>query len=152
MLLIPLLAAAHGGVCDEDCASAGLTAMLSEDLLDQKGVRALEVKTSEATSSDPMFQVRTFRSVLRVAVQLEFPGRTSLPGKVSKASLSGPKQQALRVVATRQLDPTSEAGTARIIVEAEATVLEAGGVYTLELQDPEGTRLLVLPGVRFPSL
>ncbi|RKH55431.1 DUF2381 family protein [Corallococcus aberystwythensis] len=160
LFLLPLLAAADGGVPDDAaipvseraCPDVGLTAMLSEALLDQKGVRTLQLKTPETDSSDAMFQVRTFRSALRVAVQLEFSGRTSLSGKVSRASLSGPNQQTLRVVAARQLDPTSEAETARIIVEAEALTLEARGIYTLELQDAEGTRLLVLPGVRFPSI
>ncbi|WP_374268716.1 hypothetical protein [Corallococcus sp. RDP092CA] len=88
----------------------------------------------------------------RVAVQLEFAGRTSLHGKTAKARLSGPHHQTVKVVEVMEVTPDSEGGVTQIIVEAEAQPLEARGIYTLELQDAEGTRLLVLPGVRFPSI
>nr|WP_253903440.1 DUF2381 family protein [Corallococcus exiguus] len=156
MLLLPFLAAADGGVSNDAatplpeqvCPDMGLATMLSKKILDQRGVQTLELKGLLGTE----FQVRSFRSVRRIAVQLEFSGRTSLPGKAAKASLSGPSHQTLRVMEVVEVAPDSENGIAWIIVEAEAQSREARGVYTLELQDAEGTRLLVLPGVRFPSI
>ncbi|RKG58412.1 DUF2381 family protein [Corallococcus sp. CA054B] len=161
LFLLPFLAAADGGVSDDDtatpppeqvCADVGLSTMLAETILDQRGVQTLELKGPETGSSGAEFQSISFRSARRVAVRLEFSGRSSLSGKAAKASLSGPNHQTLRVVEV--LDVASESGTetAQIIVEAEAQAHEARGVYTLELQDAEGTRLLVLPGVRFPSI
>ncbi|WP_375755923.1 hypothetical protein [Corallococcus exercitus] len=155
LFLLPFLAAADGGVADaatplpeQVCPDVGLAAMLSKTLLDQRGVKTLELKGPSGAE----FQVRIFRSASRVAVQLEFSGPLPLSGKVAKASLNGPNHQTLRVVEVMEVAPNAEDGTARIIVEAEAEPREARGVYTLELQDAEGTRLLVLPGVRFPSV
>nr|WP_249347276.1 DUF2381 family protein [Corallococcus exiguus] len=150
MFLIPFLAATP--LSEQTCSDVGLAAMLSEALLDQKGVRTLQLKAPEVSSLDAMFQVRTFRSARRVAVQLEFSGRTPLPGKAAKASLSGPNHQTLRVVEVREVVPEPGTEAAQIIVEAEAQAREARGVYTLELLDAEGTRLLVLPRVQFPSI
>ncbi|RYZ14518.1 MAG: DUF2381 family protein [Myxococcaceae bacterium] len=156
LFLLPFLAAADGGVSNDAatplpeqvCVDVGLAAMLSKALLDQRGAKAFELKGSSGAE----FQVRAFRSARRVAVQLEFSGRVPLPRRVVRASLSGPNHQTLRVMEVIEVNPDSEDGTARIIVEAEAESREARGVYTLELQDMEGTRLLVLPGVRFPSI
>ncbi|MHA7627438.1 hypothetical protein [Corallococcus sp. M7] len=156
LFLLPFLAAADGGVSGDAatplpvqvCPDAGLATMLSTEILEQRGVQTLELKGP----SDTDFQVRSFRSARRIAVQLEFPGRMPLPSRVARASLSGPNHQTLKVVEVIEVDPRSEARTAQIIVEAEAQPQEARGVYTLELQDAEGTKLLVLPGVRFPSI
>ncbi|NOJ98562.1 DUF2381 family protein [Corallococcus coralloides] len=156
LFLLPFLAAADGGVSDDApaplpeqvCPGVGLATMLSKQLLDQRGAQTLELKGLSGAE----FQVRSFRSAGRVAVQLEFSGRTFLPSKAAKASLSGPNHQALRVVEVIEVAPAPEDGIARIIVEIEAQPREARGVYTLELQDAEGTKLLVLPGVRFPSI
>ncbi|NOK39271.1 DUF2381 family protein [Corallococcus exercitus] len=160
LFLIPFLAAADGGVPDDAatplpaqvCPDVGLAAMLSAEILGQGGVQTLELKGPDPGPSGPEFQFRSFRSARRVAVQLEFPGRLPLSGRVARASLSGPNHQTLSVVEVIEVAPDPEDGIARIIVEAEAQPREARGVYTLELQDAEGTRLLVLPGVRFPSV
>ncbi|WP_223641247.1 DUF2381 family protein [Corallococcus sp. EGB] len=157
LFLLPFLAAADGGVSgdtapllsEQPCPDVGLAAMLSTKLLDQRGVQTLQLDAPEMGLAGAEFQVRSFRSVHRVAVQLEFSGRTALTGRAARASLRGPSHQTLRVVEVLEVVSGSE--TARIIVEAEARPLEARGVYTLELQDAEGTPLLVLPGVRFPS-
>ncbi|MFP2898399.1 hypothetical protein [Corallococcus sp. 4LFB] len=156
LFLLSFLAAADGGVSadaatplpEQVCPDVGLAAMLSNTTLDQRGVMALELRGLP----DAAFQVRSFRSASRVAVQLELSGPTPLSGKVARASLMGPNHQPLRIVEVMEVAPDSEDGIARIIVEAEAQSREARGVYTLELQDAEGTRLLVLPGVRFPSI
>nr|WP_253895746.1 DUF2381 family protein [Corallococcus exercitus] len=156
MFLLPFLAAADGGVSadaatplpEQVCPDVGLAAMLSKKFLDQRGVKPLGLK--ELAGAE--FQVRSFRSALRVAVQLEFSGPTPLSGKVARASLMGPNHQPLRIVEVIEVAPDPEDGIARIIVEAEAQPREARGVFTLEFQDAEGTRLLVLPGVRFPSI
>ncbi|NNC07138.1 DUF2381 family protein [Corallococcus exiguus] len=161
LFLLPFLAAADGGVSHDDaaipppaqvCVDVGLSVMLAEKMLDQRGVQTLDLKGPETGSSGAEFQFMSFRSARRVAVQLKFSGRTFLSGKAAKASLSGPNHQVLRVVEVREVAPESETEAARIIVEAEAQAHEARGVYTLELQDAEGTKLLVLPGVRFPSI
>lgn len=160
LFLLPFLAAADGGVSDDTvtphpeqvCPDVGLTTMLSKLLLDQRGIQTLELKGLESGPSRAEFQVRSFRSTQRVAVQLEFAGRTTLPGRVSRASFRGPNHQTLKVVEVVEVAPAAEDGTARIIVEAEAQLRDVRGVYTLELQDAEGTQLLVLPGVRFPSI
>ncbi|AFE03408.1 hypothetical protein COCOR_00311 [Corallococcus coralloides DSM 2259] len=160
LFLLPFLAAADGGMSDDAatplpeqvCADIGLSAMLAEMILDQRGVQMLELRGPETGSSGAEFHFMSFRSARRVAVQLKFFGRTPLPGKAAKASLHGPNHQTLRVVGVVEVAPDAEDGTVRIIVEAEAQAHEARGVYTLELQDAEGTKLLVLPGVRFPSI
>ncbi|MBZ4330977.1 DUF2381 family protein [Corallococcus interemptor] len=156
LFLLPFLAVADGGTSgdavipppEQVCPDVGLAAMLSAALLEQRGVQALQLEGP----SNAGFQVRTFRSARRVAVQLEFPGSTLLPGTVTRAILGGSNHQTLRVVEVIEVPPRSEARTARIIVEAEAQLREARGVYTLELQDAAGTQLLVLPGVRFPTI
>nr|WP_253899858.1 DUF2381 family protein [Corallococcus carmarthensis] len=156
MFLLPFLAAADGGMSadaatplpEQVCPDVGLAALLSEKILDQRGVKPLALKGLLGAE----FQVRGFRSASRVAVQLEFSGPTPLSGKIARASLSSPNHQTLRVVEVAEVAPDTEGGTSQIIVEAEAEPQEARGVYTLELQDAEGTRLLVLPGVRFPSI
>ncbi|GMU02346.1 hypothetical protein KH5H1_64660 [Corallococcus caeni] len=156
LFLLPFLAAADGGVSadavtplpDQVCPVVGLAAMLSKTTLDQRGVKALELRGLSGVE----FQVRSFRSARRVSVQLEFSGPMPLSGKVARASLMGPNHQPLTIVEVIEVAPAPEDGIARIIVEAEAQPREAHGVYTLELQDAEGTRLLVQPGVRFPSI
>ncbi|MBN9681105.1 MULTISPECIES: DUF2381 family protein [unclassified Corallococcus] len=160
LFLLPFLAAADGGVSDDtatllseqSCPDVGLAAILSTAVLGQGGVQTLQLKAPETGASGAMFQVRSFRSARRVAVQLEFSVRTPLPSKAAKASLRGPNHQTLRVVEVLEVASGSEAESAQIIVEAEAQSQEARGVYTLELQDAEGAKLLVLPGVRFPSI
>lgn len=161
LFLLPFLAAADGGVSNDDaaipppeqvCADVGLSAMLAETSLDQRGVQTLELKGPETGFSGAEFQFMSFRSARRVAVQLRFSGRTPLSGKAAKASLSGPNHQTLRVVEVLDVVPESGTEATQIIVEAEAQAHEARGVYTLEIQDAEGTRLLVLPGVRFPPI
>nr|WP_242594447.1 DUF2381 family protein [Corallococcus exiguus] len=153
MFLLPFLAAADGVVSDKPaCPNVGLAALLSEKILRQGGVQTLEMEEPVTGPSGTMFRVRSFRSASRVAVQLEFSGGMPLSGKATRAVLSGPNHQALKVVEVIEREPDSEIGAARIIVEAEAQPREARGVFTLELQDAEGTRLLVVPGVKFPSI
>ncbi|WP_434301353.1 hypothetical protein [Corallococcus exiguus] len=153
LFLVPLLAAADGGVSDKQaCPDVGLAVLLSEKILGQGGVQTLEMEELVTSPSGGEFRVRSFRSVRRVAVQLEFSGGMPLSGRVTRASFSGPKNQTLKIVEVIEVAPDSEDGIARIIVEAEAQPREARGVYTLEFQDAEGTRLLILPGVRFPSI
>ncbi|CAM4526147.1 DUF2381 family protein [Corallococcus exiguus] len=153
LFLVPFLAAADGGASDKQaCTDVGLAVLLSEKILGQGGVQTLEMEELVTSPSGGDFRVRSFRSVRRVAVQLEFSGGMPLSGKATRAVLSGPNHQALKVVEVIERDPDSEIGSAMIIVEAEAQPREARGVYTLELLDAEGTRLLVLPGVRFPSI
>ncbi|WP_158616325.1 MULTISPECIES: DUF2381 family protein [Corallococcus] len=148
LFLLPFLAAADGGVSDKQaCPDVGLAVLLSEKTLGQGGVQTLDM-------DDPVtgLRFRSFRSMRRVAVLLEFAGGVPLSGSVTHAVLRGPNQQLLKVVEVIEAAPDSEGGPARIIVEAEAQPREARGIHTLELQDAEGTQLLVLPGVRFPSI
>lgn len=153
LFLLPFLAAADGGVSDQQaCPDVGLAVLLSEQILGQGGVQTLAREEPATGPSGGEFRVRSFRSASRVAVQLMFSGGVPLSGKATRAVLSGPNHQTLKVVEVIERAPDSEIGSARIIVEAEALPREARGVYTLELQDEEGTRLLVLPGVRFPSI
>lgn len=163
LFLLPLLAAMDvvvSGAPDPNPPQAchavlGLTAMLSDALMDQQGVKGVQFSVpgpSSTAMEAETFQARSFRSLRRVALLIEVPDGMSLSGRVSHASLRTPRLQALRVVQVLQLDPTAEDDKTRIIVEAAAALTEAHGVYTLELQDAEGTRLLVLPGVRFPDL
>jgi hypothetical protein len=153
LFLLPFLAAADGGASDKQaCSDVGLAVLLSENILGQGGVQTLEMEEPITGPSGAVFRVRSFRSVSRIAVQLEFSGGIPLSGKAAKAVLRGPNHQTLKVVEVIERNPDSEIGSARIIVEAEAQPREARGVYTLEIQDAEGTRLLVLPGVRFPSI
>ncbi|MGE6757263.1 hypothetical protein ACQKGO_04545 [Corallococcus interemptor] len=148
LFLFPFLAAADGGVPDKQaCPDVGLAVLLSERVVGQGGVQTLELERPVTG-----FRVRSFRSVRRVAVLLEFSGGMPLSGGVTHAVLRGPNQQTVKVVEVIEAAPDSEGGPARIIVEAEAQPREARGLYTLELQDAEGTQLLVLPGVRFPSI
>lgn len=156
LFLLPLLATADVVVPEppQTCQPlVGISALLSEGLLDQRGIKALKV--SAAAPSFPaietgLLQVRSFRSFQRVALLIEFTEGASLSGRPFQASLSAPGLQALMVVQVLQVDPAQENEKTRIIVEAAATMTSARGVYTLELQDAEGRRLLVLPGVRFP--
>ncbi|NRD66779.1 DUF2381 family protein [Corallococcus exiguus] len=153
LFLLPFLATADGGVSDKPaCPDVGLAVLLSEKVLGQGGVQALEMEEPVTGPSGTEFRVRSFRSARRVAVQLEFSGGMPLSSRAVRASLIGPNHQALKIVEVIEVALGSEDGTARIIVEAEAQPREARGVYTLELQDAEGTRLLVLPRVRFPSI
>lgn len=153
LFLLPFLAAADGGVSDKRaCPDVGLAVLLSEKILGQGGIETLEMEGPVTVLSGAKFRVRSFRSARRVAVQLEFPGRMPLSGRVTRVSFNGPEHHPLKVVEVIEVAPDSEDGIARIIVEAEAQPREARGVYTLELQDAEGTKLLVLPGVRFPSI
>lgn len=151
LFLLPLLAIADAGDPEppQTCQPfVGISALLAHGLLDQRGVQALTllVPASEAG----ILHIRSFRSSQRVALLIEFSEGASLSGRSFRATLSTPGLQALTVVQVLQIDPASETEKTRIIVEATARVAEARGVYTLELQDAEGTRLLVLPGVRFP--
>ena len=153
LFLLPFLATADGGVSDKQaCPDVGLAVLLSEKILGQGGVKTLDMEEPVTGSSGVRFRVRSFRSARRVAVQLEFPGGIPLSGGATHAVLRGPNQQTLMVVEVIEAAPDSEGGPARIIVEAEAQPREARGLHTLELQDAEGTQLLVLPGVRFPSI
>ncbi|WP_158620129.1 DUF2381 family protein [Corallococcus sicarius] len=131
----------------------GISALLSEGLLDQRGVQPLTLVVPAPpvpASEAGILHIGSFRSFQRVAVLIEFSEGASLPGRAFRATLSAPGLQTLTVVQVLQIDATPESEKARIIVEAAATVTSARGVYTLELQDAEGQRLLILPGVRFP--
>lgn len=132
-----------------------LSALLSSGILDAQGVTALRLDALESTSpvnDKAGLQVRSFRSSQRIAVLIELPEGASLPDKDLRASLSAPRPQVLPALQVLQFPPSSTSERARIIVEAPASVAEARGIYTLELLDADGTRFLILPGVRFPNL
>ena len=155
LFLLPLLATADAVTPEaQTCRNlVGVSALLSERLLDERGVQAqklLAPAPSFPAIEPGLLLVRSFRSSQRVALLIEFSEEVSLSGRPFRASLSAPGLQALTVVQVLQVDPASSSEMTRVIVEATATVTSARGVYTLELQDAEGQRLLVLPGVRFP--
>ncbi|RKG98190.1 DUF2381 family protein [Corallococcus sp. CA053C] len=156
LFLLPLLATAEAAAPEPQPTCpllVGISTLLAERLLDQRGVQALQllVPAPSFPAIEPgLLQVRSFRSFQRVAVLIELAEEVSLSGRPFRAILSAPGLQTLTVVQVLQIDPKSESEKARIIVEATAKVAEARSVYTLELQDAEGRRLLVLPGVRFP--
>lgn len=156
LFLLPLLATADAGTPEapQTCQPlVGISEMLSEGLLDQRGIKTLRLHAPglPAPASDAgIHHIVSFRSFQRVALLIEFSEGASLSGRAFRATLSAPGLQALTIVQVLQVDPTPESEKTRIIVEAPARVAEARGVYTLELQDAEGRQLLVLPGVRFP--
>ncbi|RKH49894.1 DUF2381 family protein [Corallococcus llansteffanensis] len=156
LFLLPLLATADAVAPEppQTCQPlVGISTLLSEGLLDRRGIKTLRLQVPDPpapASEAGILHIGSFRSVQRVALLIEFSEGASLSGRPFRATLSAPGLQALTVVQVLQVDPTPEYEKTRIIVEAAATVTNARGVYTLELQDAEGRRLLVLPGVRFP--
>ncbi|RKH29928.1 DUF2381 family protein [Corallococcus praedator] len=163
LFLLPLLAAAEVLASDatsptpqQTCrCTVELSALLSSGILNAQGVTSLKLDApgaSGSVSNKADFQVRSFRSSQRIAVLIELPEGASLPGRDLLASLSAPRPQVLPTLQVLQVAPSTASKRARIIVEASTSAMEAGGIYTLELLDAEGTRFLILPEVRFPTL
>ncbi|RYZ16561.1 MAG: DUF2381 family protein [Myxococcaceae bacterium] len=158
LLLIPLLTSAEAMADDvpaptpqQTChASAELTLLLSEGLIDGRGLKILQ-SANGPIHEEGAPRVRSFRAARRVALIVELPEGSSPPGGALRASLTAPGLQSLEVLKVLQVAPRSASDRAWIIVEASALPIEGRGVYTLELLDAEGTRFLALPGVRFPS-
>ncbi|MCY1030300.1 hypothetical protein OV207_02445 [Corallococcus sp. BB11-1] len=159
LLFLSLLTSAEATAADvpapspqQTChALAELSPLLSESLIDEQGIKVLQF-ASAPLDEEGSLRVRSFRSALRVALIVELSEGSSPPGGALRASLTAPGLQSPEVLKVLQVAPRSTSERAWIIVEASASADEARGVYTLEFLDAEGTRFLVLPGVRFPVL
>jgi uncharacterized protein (TIGR02268 family) len=149
--------------CQEDNARllaekespGGLTGLLATGLMGEKGVTPKDL--SESVVEHPGNAVRVLRvwnylSTNRVAVELKLePTPRMEPWRAVRAELVGPGRRALRVKPPWQREPLrEEVEDRRVVIEAEATEEETRGNFTLKVRGADGTRSIILSGVRFP--
>lgn len=162
LFLLPLLAVTGDGIPETPTAPprltcdtpAGLTALLANGVLDQRGLVGLRLHPPGLPGhAEESLEAWSFRGRSRVALLIQLPEAVLPASRIFRATLraSSPRSE-LKVVGVLQLAPTPTEPDTRVVVEAEAEFRDARGVYTLELQDAEGQRLLVLTRVRFPPL
>ncbi|NVJ00309.1 DUF2381 family protein [Myxococcus sp. AM009] len=132
----------------------GLAGLLATGGIDVNGVAGrIVTKTvsSDSKSAPQPFQVQSYRSTGRVALEVSLMGlRGDLPWTASGAALRGPPGTELKVLRVWQKSPVTSGAPGRVVIEAEASTESARGSFSLKLWEAEGPRTVTIGNVTFP--
>jgi len=136
--------------------AGGLRGLLATRVIDKKGVPALDLLRSVIRSPVSEFgfvEATSYRSATRVALALSLTNPEGWePWMAEGATLSNKQGETLRVLPLWQEAPETFGSFYRVVVEAEASIEDARGSYTLKLWDAGGKRTVILGNVTFPAL
>lgn len=141
----------------ERSGPGGLVGLRVSGLVDRNGVASRNITksiTKAATNASIVSGVTSFRSVIRVAVEVFLKVPDNAPAwKPEGATLmhQGRKGGELKVVTLwppEPIAPGAFGGT--VFVEAEAPAHATTGTFVLKLWDASGARTVTLSGVTFP--
>jgi uncharacterized protein (TIGR02268 family) len=133
----------------------GLTGLLADERMDDKGISALKLKARDFTGRPggplKVWDVTSYRARGVVAVELKVTNLSERPWTLAGAELVGEGGVRLKVLRVWPLEPLAPGSKRRrMVVEAEATEAQARGRFTLLLwQDGEAPGVSV-DGVSFP--
>jgi hypothetical protein len=149
LVLLSILAVSDGGTSEllRD-RPPGLTTLLAEGLMDQRGIRVLAL----SQGSSDVIGATGFRSHNRVALYIKLAAGSLPANSIVRASLADSNTRPLKILNVLQLEPSVKEPTIRVIVEAEADSVKVRESYTMELQNEEGQPLIVLKEMRFPRI
>lgn len=141
----------------ECSGQGGLTGLIVNGWLGETGVFARALKVTQRSGDSLVAQnVISYRAVGpkgrgRVAVELELFNGGTVTWAPTGAALVGAKREELTGLTGAPLEPIPPGKSKRIVVELDATELEARGSYTLKLWAGEAGGVS-LDGVTFPSV
>ncbi|MFP2927220.1 DUF2381 family protein [Pyxidicoccus sp. 3LG] len=140
----------------ERAGPGGLRGLIAAKQLAEEGVKPKDL--TKAVTKAPgnalaTFRVLSYRAAGRVAVELEVYGLAGAPPfTVAGAALTGKRGAELKVLPVWASGPISanpeEKG--RVAVEADATLEDAQGTYTLKLWEEGTGRTVIVGNVTFP--
>ncbi|AEI66276.1 hypothetical protein LILAB_21880 [Corallococcus macrosporus] len=134
----------------------GLRGLLASGAMGKDGVASKEISptlTAPPTKSLWVVGVTAYRSASRVALEVELSNPEAAPtwtGEGATLTLEGKKGVTLKVLPVWQHAPIAPGENRFVVVEAEATVEEARGNFTLKMWEEGGTRTVTIGGVTFP--
>jgi uncharacterized protein (TIGR02268 family) len=132
----------------------GLTDLLVDGHLAYEGVacRRINAELDEHPRSALRVQAAwAYRAVDRLAVALVLEGPNGAqPWRAEGAALVATTGPGLKVLSVWQAAPIEPGSPQRVMVEADATQMEARGPFTLTLWEAGGTRPVTLGNVTFP--
>ena len=148
----------------ECTAQVGLTTLLSLKLMGKTGVPSKYLEN--AVSARPgntltTSNARSYRSDtgheesgskrVRLAVEQELRNTGDTPWTLAGAVLVGPRGEECKALVVWPLEPIAPGEKHRVVVEVEATEVQARGTFTLKLWSQEGgARGELFDGVTFP--
>lgn len=134
----------------------GLRGLLASGAMGKEGVVSKEnapTLTVPPTMSLRVVGITAYRSASRVALAVELinpKGAPTWTAEGATLTLADTRGVTLKVLPVWQDAPIAPGENRFVVVEAEATVEEARGTFTLKVWEVGGTRTVTIGGVTFP--
>jgi len=148
----------------ECTAQVGLTTLLSQDLIGEKGVPSKHLERHvSARPGNTLMPIKALsyrsdtgreeggRKRVRLAVDQELWNRGDTPWTLAGAVLVGPRGEEWKALAVWPREPIAPGKMQRVVVEVEVPENAARGSFTLKLWNQEGDgEIELFDGVSFP--